>query len=108
MEQRQLRERVRAIIAAEESTDWDQVRRLSSKLDEDLTADSYRGCPDVVRLYLMDDDIRERDSRYANGQLEGVKRFVETGECRDATTIPWWGCLLGLAVVAILLVWFFA
>lgn len=107
MDDSELRSKVGAILRQEErqAVDWGLVRSLRDALDEGLTAQSYIGCPDVVRHFLCDDDIRERDTAYGESQRKAVRHYVRTGEYRDITTIPGWSCLLVIAAIVALLVW---
>lgn len=107
MQHSELRRKVGAILTEEErpDVDWRRIGQLSEELDAELTAEGYADCPEVVRHYLCDDDIRARDEAYARGQRGPVRRYVETGEYHDSTPVPWWGCLLVLAAIVGALFW---
>jgi hypothetical protein len=107
MEPSELRRKVGAILAEEEraEADWGRVARLSEELDAELAATRYSDCPEVVRHYLSDDDIRTRDEEYARQQRERLRRYIETGEYHDSKPVPLWGCVLVLAVPAAVLSW---
>ena len=103
----ELRRRIGVILSAEDSEppDWDQVDRLSDELLRQLIADRDSECPEIVRHYIDDADIRCRDEAYGAQQRERIRRFVETGEYKDSTPVPLWTCLVALAVVIVLIGW---
>jgi hypothetical protein len=102
-----LRRRIGTILDAEESEspDWEQVDRLSDELQRQLIAEPETECPEIVRHYLDDRDIRLGDEGYAKPQREKIKRFVSTGEYLDSTPVPLWTCAVALAVIIGLAIW---
>jgi hypothetical protein len=95
----ELRRRLEAALAAEESDDWEEVERLSEKLNRELSDQNFEHSTEIVNHYLDDADIRQSDPRYGNSQREELRRFIETGEDRT-TYLPPWSC----AVVFVLLI----
>ncbi|MCW2381752.1 hypothetical protein M2338_001317 [Sphingobium sp. B2D3B] len=100
----ELRSRLAAILAVEqrEPTDWLEVDRLASELQEELPIDAT---PEAVHHYLNDADIRSRDGAYGARQRQAVQRYVDLGDYDDGTLIPWWGCGLVLLAGACVVKW---
>jgi hypothetical protein len=108
MEDAELRRRIGEILKQEErpDVDWEQVESLSLKLHERLGRQSATEVPDAVFHFLDDADIRRKDEAYAARQRDLVRRYVDTGQMVEhAKSVPWWSCLLTLAVPAVLLLW---
>ena len=109
MEQPELRQRVGAILAAEESANsierWAEVERLTDELQAELQATPGTQCPDIVNHYLDDPEIRARDERYAAQQRERVRRFVQTGQYSDGASVSLWTVAGAVIVVVGLVVW---
>lgn len=104
MEIDELRRRLAVILAVEERepTDWLEVERLASELQQELPIDAT---PEAVHRYLDDADIRCRDNLYGTRQRQDVRLYVERGEYDDGIPIPWWGCALVLLVGAGIVKW---
>ena len=105
IDQAELRRRLMPILEAEESGDWAQVQQLSDQLNRDLAAQKFENSVEIVDHYLDDADVREKDERYAEGQRSQVRRFVDTGEHEEGTTVPPWSCALFAIVVLSALIW---
>lgn len=109
MDQAELRQRVGAILAAEEAANsvegWAKVERLSDELQAELEAIPGTECPEIVNHYLDDPEIRARDERYAAQQRERVRRFVQTGQYSDGASVSLWTVAGALIVVGGLFVW---
>src|SRR3954454_10781223 len=103
--QTELRQRLLPILEAEELGDWDQVEQLSDALNRELAEQNFANSPEIVNHYLDDADIREKDHRYGERQRRTVARFVDTGEYKDSTPIPWWSCALLAAVIIAAVMW---
>ena len=103
----ELRRRVGAILAAEESEppNWEQVDELSDNLLLQLISEPDTEVVQIVNHYLDDAPIRERDDGYARQQRQRIRRFVETGEYKNSTPIPLWTCAVALALTVCGVVW---
>lgn len=105
MESKELRSRLAVILSVEERepTDWLEVERLASELQQEVLIDAT---PEAVHHYLDDADVRSRDGAYAARQRHDVRRYIEHGD-DDGTPVPWWGCALVLLAAAGLTKWLF-
>ena len=101
----ELRRRLVPILEAEERGDWAQVEQLSDRLNRDLEEQRFQNSVEIVDHYLDDADVREKDERYAEAQRRQVRRFVDTGEHEEGTTVPLWSCALIAIVVLAVLIW---
>ena len=96
-----------AILVAEEEEprNWAEVDRLSDDLLQQLMREPEAHCPEIVNHYLDDADIRSADEGYGNQQRERIRRFVETGEYDDGTTVSPWACTVIIALILAGIVW---
>lgn len=110
MDTKALRQRLGDILREEDRSDvdWELVKRMCEKLDQDLDSQSGVDCPNIVSHFLRDSDIRAKDADYGRGQRVEIRRFVETGECNDSKEVSAWGCVAALAAIAVLLYWLFS
>ena len=108
IDSKELRQRLRPILNAEEHDDWDQVDQLSDHLNRDLAAQNFENSPEIVNHYLDDADIRQSDPKYGASQRDELRRFIETGEDR-AIYLPRWSCaVVVIVLIAAVAYWFFA
>jgi hypothetical protein len=110
MEEAELRALVAEILAEEElpDPDWDRVEALCAALDERLMSEPDLRCPDLINHFVDDPDIRRRDPDYAAWQRSRARRYADTGEMAahaESVALPWWGCLLIVAMPAAALLW---
>jgi hypothetical protein len=107
MQPSELRRKVGVILTEEDrpEANWERIARLSEELDAELRAQDYADCPEVVRHFLCDNDIRARDAAYARRQTEHVRAYVEAGEYHDSQPLPWWSCLPLLAILTGAMIW---
>lgn len=104
MEMDEIRSRLAVILTVEERepTNWLEVERLASELQQELPIDAT---PEAVHRYLDDADIRSRDDAYGARQRQEVRRYVDLGEYDGGTPIPRWGCALVLLAGAGVVKW---
>ena len=102
-----LRQRVGEILAAEERQppDWPEVNRLTDALVGELAANPDTDYSPIVGNFLDDTDIRAKDWDYAEAQRSQVRHYVETGEYRERTPFPGWGCAVVVAAILGALIW---
>ena len=100
----ELRNRLAAILAVEERepTDWLEVERLASQLQQEVPIDAT---PEAVHRYLDDADIRSRNDAYGTMQRQQVRRYVDLGEYDDGIPVPWWGCVMVFLAVGVVIKW---
>ena len=103
----ELRRRVGAILAAEESnpTDWALVHRLSDELQRQLLSEPCTNLIEIVNYYLDDTAIREGHEAHGKRQLQRIRRFVETGDFENSKPVPLWACAAAMGLLVALVIW---
>jgi hypothetical protein len=104
MDKATLRQRLGGILSEEDhsNVDWGTVDRLCEELLQDVKSHADLECPHVVFHFLTDADIRAKDAVYGKGQRVEIKRFVETGECKDSKPLSPWVIIGTLAAIGVL------
>jgi hypothetical protein len=109
MDDAELRNQLRAILDLEaaDPVNWTLVYQRSADVLQSMSQSSNYEPPHLVRHFLDDADIREKDSEYAEDQRASIRRFVETGdrEPLESEAASAWPYLVVVGLVTAMVAW---